>query len=376
MRVCYFGTYRGDYSRNQIMIEGLRRNGVEVIECHEPLWRGIRDRVRAASGGWLRFAFLIRVIRTYWRLMLAHREIDEYDVMVLGYPGQLDAYLARALTWLRHKPLVLDVFMSIYLIALERGLTDEHPVTAQLIRWLENVACVLPDLLIIDTLEYVAWFQETYGLEPRRFRLVPTGADDRVFHPVDTQDRDDGKFRVLYYGTFIRNHGVMCTMEAARILENRSDVHFELIGEGPTKDQAMAFAEKHGLDNVTFVGWVDKQILPRRVAKADVCLGVFGTTPQSKMTIQNKIYQALAMKKPVITGDAPAVRRVLRHGEHLWLVKRADGEALARAVVALCQDPVLREKLARRGHDRWKAGFTVRKIGTQFHEHLAKIITR
>ena len=37
MRVCYFGTYRAEYSRNQIMIEGLRRNGVEVIECHETL---------------------------------------------------------------------------------------------------------------------------------------------------------------------------------------------------------------------------------------------------------------------------------------------------------------------------------------------------
>ena len=52
MRVCYFGTYRVRYSRNQIMIEGLRRNGVEVIECHEELWRGIEDRVEVASGGW------------------------------------------------------------------------------------------------------------------------------------------------------------------------------------------------------------------------------------------------------------------------------------------------------------------------------------
>ena len=48
--VCYFGTCRENYSRNQIMVEGLRRNGVEVIECHEKLWEGIEDRVQAASG--------------------------------------------------------------------------------------------------------------------------------------------------------------------------------------------------------------------------------------------------------------------------------------------------------------------------------------
>ena len=37
IKVCYFGTYRAAYSRNKIMIEGLRRNGVEVLECHETL---------------------------------------------------------------------------------------------------------------------------------------------------------------------------------------------------------------------------------------------------------------------------------------------------------------------------------------------------
>ena len=37
LRVCYFGTYRAEYSRNRIMMEGLRKNGVEVIECHENL---------------------------------------------------------------------------------------------------------------------------------------------------------------------------------------------------------------------------------------------------------------------------------------------------------------------------------------------------
>jgi hypothetical protein len=30
MRICYFGTYRANYSRNVIMVEGLRRAGVEV----------------------------------------------------------------------------------------------------------------------------------------------------------------------------------------------------------------------------------------------------------------------------------------------------------------------------------------------------------
>ena len=38
LRACFFGTYDSDYPGNRVLIEGLRRNGVNVIECHVPLW--------------------------------------------------------------------------------------------------------------------------------------------------------------------------------------------------------------------------------------------------------------------------------------------------------------------------------------------------
>lgn len=375
MRVCYFGTYRANYSRNQIMIEGLRRNGVEVIECHVPLWKGIEDRVEAASGGWMRLAFIVRVIRAYWRLLRAYVKVSDYDIMMLGYPGQLDVYLARLLTWLRGKPLVLDVFMSIYLIASERGLTDKHPVTARLIYWLEKIACLLPDLLIIDTAEYVQWFQETYGLDPDRFRLVPTGADDRIFHPVETERPDDGLFWVVYYGTFIPNHGVRYIVEAAKILEDDETIRFELIGRGPDHAKAVALAERYSLPNVTFVDWLDKKDLVGRIDNADVCLGGFGTTPQSLMTIQNKIYEGLAMAKPVITGESKAVQRVLQHETHVYLCKRANSQSLAKAISSLRAFPERRKQLAENGHRLFSKEFDLKHNGLRFASHLKEVVS-
>jgi glycosyltransferase involved in cell wall biosynthesis len=375
LRVCYFGTYRANYSRNQIMIAGLRRAGVEVVECQAPLWQGIEDRVQAASGGWLRLAFALLVARAYWRLLRAYRRVGDYDVMMLGYPGQLDVYLARVLTWRRHKPLVLDVFMSLYLIASERGLTARHPTTGRLIYWLEKLAVRLPDLLILDTAEYVEWFDRVYGLKPARFRLAPTGADDRVFRPVEAARRDDGLFRVLYYGTFIPNHGVEHIIEAARLLRDRPDIRFELIGEGPTKSQAVALVEEYGLENVAFVDWLDKSALPRKAAEADVCLGVFGQTPQSMMTVQNKIYEGLALARPVITGDSPTVRAHLAHGATACLVERANPQALARAILVLRDDPALRERLARQGHRLFVQRFSIACIGDQTRRYLESLVS-
>lgn len=373
MRVCYFGTYRAEYSRNQIMIEGLRRAGVEVIECQEELWRGIDDRARAASGGWKSPKFVWRAIRIYLRLFRKFLRINEFDVLIVGYPGQFDVFLAWLLAWIRRKPLVWDIFMSIYLIAMERGLDNKSHLTIKGLRWIEKMACRLPDLLILDTKEYARWFGKTHGVPFSRFRLVPTGADDRVFQPADVPIKVDNIFRIIYYGTFIPNHGVTYIVEAARLLEKDPDLQFELVGDGPELATAEQFVEQYSLSNVSFVKWLDKQALVRQVRHADVCLGAFGTTPQSIMTIQNKIYEGLAMAKPVITGDSPAVRETFEDGINLCLVERANPEALANAISHLKSNPDLREKIAWNGYILFLENYSLAHLGILFKQHLLKV---
>ncbi len=374
LRVCYFGTYRQEYSRNQIMIEGLRQAGVEVIECHEALWHGIEDRIQAASGKWIRPAFVWRVFHTYRELLKKYRKVGYYDIMVVGYPGQLDVFLARLLTWLRHKPLVWDIFMSIYLIFLERELDKRSPITATILRCLEWTVSRLPDQLIIDTSEYVTWFGKKYGIPARRFRLVPTGADERIFHPVVQQSIENQPFRVVYYGTFIRNHGVENIIEAAHLLSADPTIHFELIGDGPEREKVQALAVHYALDNVTFINWLGKPDLMERVAMGDVCLGAFGETPQSLMTIQNKIYEGMAMAKPVITGASPAVCQTLKHGENVFLCDRKNPQALAEAIQKLKDDPILCKHLGENGFKLFHEEYNLFQIGKKFAYILGNTI--
>ncbi|MFV2044188.1 MAG: glycosyltransferase [Anaerolineales bacterium] len=377
MCVCYFGTYRAEYSRNQIMIEGLRRNGVEVIECHEELWQGIEDRVEMASGGWTKPRFWLRVIRTYLRLIWRYRKISDHDILMVGYPGQFDVFLARVLGWMRGTPLVWDIFMSIYLIALERGVDRRSPMTVRLIRYVEKTASRLPELLILDTDQYVSWFASVHGVSADKFRLVPTGADDRIFSPTAMHDGDASSvFRVIYYGTFILNHGVEYVIEAARILADERSIQFELIGRGPDRNMAQALAEQYRLSSVAFTDWLEKSELVSRVAGADVCLGSFGITPQSLMTVQNKIYEGMAMAKAVITGDSPAVRQVLQDGEHIYLCERANPQALAKAITSLRDDPALRRRLARNGHRMFEERLNLAHNGKRLVAHLQEALAK
>jgi len=294
--------------------------------------------------------------------------------MLVGYPGQFDVYLAWLLTRLRRKPLVWDIFMSIYLIALERGLHQRSRLTVWAIRQIERFACRLPDRLILDTAEYVEWFGWTHGVNPSRFRLVPTGADDRVFQPLEMPQPDPQFFTLIYYGSFTPNHGVPVMIEAARLVADDRAIRFVLIGNGPEKDKASALAQHYRLTNITFIGWVDQAELPRHVAQADVCLGVFGTTPQSTMTVQNKIFEALAMSKPVITGNSTTIRASFQDGEHLILVNRTDPHEMADAIRYLQRDPETRQAIACRGYRKFSESFTTQKIGELTKSHLEQTV--
>ncbi|MCA9921174.1 MAG: glycosyltransferase, partial [Anaerolineales bacterium] len=176
-------------------------------------------------------------------------------------------------------------------------------------------------------------------------------------------------FRVLYYGTFIPLHGIETMLQAAALLQEHPSIQFDFYGDGQEKAKAEHLAKELTLENVHFCGWIDKERLPDEIAKSHICLGVFGTTKQSRCTIQNKIWEGMMMQRPVITGDADTIREELTHQEHVYLVERANPGALADGVLALAHDPALRQKMVTAAFARVQEN-TIQSIGLRLKHIL------
>jgi len=153
---------------------------------------------------------------------------------------------------------------------------------------------------------------------------------------------------VLFCGTFLPLHGVTTVLQAATLLANDAHIEFELIGDGPEYPAAVAFARDAHLSRVRFTPWRPYEQLGEAVAAADVCLGIFGTTRKAQMVIPNKVYQAAAVGRPVVTADSPAVREVFAHGETAFLCPAGDSARLADALTVLAADSELRQQLGGR----------------------------
>jgi glycosyltransferase involved in cell wall biosynthesis len=83
---------------------------------------------------------------------------------------------------------------------------------------------------------------------------------------------------------------------------------------------------------VEWLGALPLAELRAHTLAADVCLGVFGGSDKAARVVPNRVYDALACGRPVVTAGTPGARELLHDGEDALLVPAADGPALAAAL--------------------------------------------
>ncbi|RLF99728.1 hypothetical protein DRN58_04625 [Thermococci archaeon] len=86
---------------------------------------------------------------------------------------------------------------------------------------------------------------------------------------------------------------------------------------------------------------------------------------ESKIVIRLKSFSilVLVMKKPIVTGDTPAIREFFRDRENSLLCEIANPDAIADAILELKDNPELREKIAKNGYKLFKEKFSIKGIG-------------
>src|SRR3972149_1155464 len=135
--ICYFGTYSMEegYPRNRVIIEGLRKNGVNVVECHEDLWKGTDEKLEGIKDSSSIIRRLSGFLGAYVRLVIKFRKMGSYDALIVGYAGHIDVFLAKFLNLFRRKPLIFDVFLSLYDTAvIDRKIVLHGSFKAKLLR--------------------------------------------------------------------------------------------------------------------------------------------------------------------------------------------------------------------------------------------------
>ena len=312
-RTLLWWTHRpeADYSRNRIVRQQLEALGWTIVDFKPAI---------SALGDWQARLTTLR----------------PHDAVWVPCFRQRDVAAARRYARRRGIPLIFDPLISAWdkQVYERQKFGEQSPQARRLLGWESRLfqGC---DRVIADTAEHADFFRQRFGVAQDALAVVPVGAEEDLFMPTPVPDAAIPE--VLFVGSFIALQGPETIVEAARRYRG-PHARFTLLGDGPLKQTCVEAAS--GLQNVHFESWLDYCKLPARIARAQLLLGVFGSSQKAGRVIPNKAYQALAAGRPLVTREGSAWQGIPAGQESgVWRVAPGDPQALADAIGTILSAP-------------------------------------
>ncbi|MFK7789310.1 MAG: glycosyltransferase [Phycisphaeraceae bacterium] len=273
-------------------------------------------------------------------------------------------------------PLVFDPLISAFdKQVFERGKFAKDSPQAKRLFTRERSLFQLADLVVADTAAHAAYFQEAFGLAKDRTVVIPVGADEAMFHPQEKTASTNGRVQVLFYGSFIALQGPETIAKAAAHCDA---VDWCMLGEGPLRPACEAIVR--GLEHVRFEPWRPFSELPERIIQADILLGVFSDSDKAGRVVPNKVYQAMASGRPVISraplpGTFPWSEQTPFEQSGVMTVPANDPAALADAVRSLASDPARRQQAGQAARATYEQHGSVTHVTQVVSDVLDRVLT-
>lgn len=219
---------------------------------------------------------------------------------------------------------------------------------------------LLPDALLARWTDWgiaVSESVKTFMVAQRRMpasrvQVIYNGAPLREFKPVNgpvaAQERlrwkiPDGAAVLTAVGRLDEQKGNRYLLDAsASLIRAGHRIKVLLVGDGPLQGALQAQCRALGIEqDVIFTGFQANIPLLQSITTIQVFPSLWEGTPLT-------LFEAMAMRRPIVSTTVDGLGEVLRHGETGLLVPPRDPGALARAIGELLAQPPKAEQLAER----------------------------
>jgi len=214
------------------------------------------------------------------------------------------------------------------------------------------------------------------GIPPERVSVIKNGADLERFSPLPKDNRIrkelglNGKYVASYIGTHGMAHGLESVLRAAENLKDSPQFVFLLVGDGAERDTLVKTQESLGLKNVIMLPQQEKSRMPEIIAASDVNLVLLRKADLFKTVIPSKIFEAMAMERPIILGVEGESKGIIEEGDCGICIEPENALELAKALATLCGDKGKADRLGRNGRKFVERYFNRDKLAADYLDLL------
>lgn len=251
-------------------------------------------------------------------------------------------------------PLVFDFQGSLTAEMVDHGFLSTTSRAYRPLRWIEEKVCHLADAIITSSVPAADILVREFGCSAAKIVPVPDGVDTGVFQPIWEYSNAEryrirsalgvppGRKVVAYLGLLAEYQGSgLLLRAAARVVAERPDVHFLLMGY-PGESRYRGLADELGIgDSVTFTGRVPYDRAARYLVAGDVAVA-----PKLSQTEANgKLLNYMAVGLPTVAFETAVNCDVL--GAAGVFAALGDSDDLARKLLLVLDDE---SEASSRGH--------------------------
>lgn len=223
---------------------------------------------------------------------------------------------------------------------------------------LEQWAYRKADLIVVVTRSFVRHVAAC-GIPREKIAVVMNGVDLTLFGPppadvvaVRRSLGVEGRFLIAYFGTLGMAHRLETVLEAAELLRDEAGITFLIAGGGAARADLVRMQADKRLENVVILDQQPKERMPSLWAACDASLVLLRKSPLFATVIPSKIFEAMAMARPIILGVEGETCELVTAAGCGMPFEPENAAALASAARQLAGDPAGARAMGERGR-RW-----------------------
>lgn len=318
--------------------ESFTRDGVH-IRYVAPMHVWKRGNVKGYYSPW-RLPWI--TLRATWALAKGALSIES-DVIHVGKAQPMNGLAGMLASRWQGKPLYVDY--DDWEAASNRF---QNTIQRSMVAWWEDHLVGWAQGVTVNT-HFLKQRLERLGIPPNRIRFVPNGVDRERFSQIDCQQVQAlrqqlelmGRSVVAYIGSMsLASHPVDLLLQSfLQVTQSVENATLLLVGGGEDLEQLRRQVGELGLgEAIIFVGRTAAEQVPYYMALADVTVDPVHDDDVARSRSPLKIFESLAVGRPVVTGDVGDRRSILADGQAGMLVPPGNAQALANGIIAVLQD--------------------------------------
>lgn len=300
--------------------------------------------------------------------------IQKADIVISTSPQFFNGLAGYVVSRMKRAPWVLEI-RDLWPESILAVGAIKNRFIIHLLEWLELFAYRQADRIVPVTDAFQRYIEEK-GIPKEKITVIKNGADLTLYKPVTGTNRlaeslgVQGKFVAAYLGTHGMAHHLETVLHAAQRLREYPDIVLILAGDGAERQRLAALREELGLDNVLMLDQQPKEQMPWLWALSDVSLILLKKSDLFKTVIPSKIFESMAMEKPIILGVEGESADIVRAADAGYCIEPENAEELVNRLIDLYADEALCKKLGANGRIHVSNFYDRKELAKRFEQLL------